>query len=86
VTVATLVGRPCIACLAAPEVPPAPDPGPLREAAALALGALAASEVLRVLLHPGSGGRVTTLALDLGTCDAARPAPTGGCAVCRADA
>ncbi len=86
VTVATLVGRPCIACLAAPDVPPAPDPGPLREPAALALGALAASEVLRVLLRPGSGGRVTTLALDAGTCDAVRPAPTGGCAVCGADA
>jgi molybdopterin/thiamine biosynthesis adenylyltransferase len=81
-TVATLVGRPCVACLASAEPPGAPDAGPLAAPAALALGALAASEALRLLLLPGAAGRVTTLALDGGACHAAEPVPAGGCAVC----
>jgi len=82
VAVATLVGRPCIACVAHRNAAAAPDPGPLAAPAALALGALAASEVLRTLLLLPARGRITTLELVLGTCSAVEPAATGGCAVC----
>jgi adenylyltransferase/sulfurtransferase len=82
VTVATLVGRPCIACIAPADVPAGADPGPLGGPVALALGALAASEVLRLLLLPGAPGRITTLAVDTGACRAVEPTPVGGCPLC----
>jgi molybdopterin/thiamine biosynthesis adenylyltransferase len=82
VTVGTLVGRPCVACLPPREVAVAADPGPLAGPAALALGALAATEVLRLLLLADARGRVTTVALDTGACDAIEPACTAGCPLC----
>jgi len=82
-TVATLVGRPCLAC--ARGVPRGGDEvsgGPLAAPVSLLLGALAASEVLRVLLLPTSGSRLTTLDLGTGTFAAAALEPAGGCPRC----
>jgi hypothetical protein len=61
VVVATRVGRPCVDCAGlgtARGEPGAPF--------ALALGALAAGEALRVLLAPPTAGRVQTLDLRSG--------------------
>ena len=82
VTVATLVGRPCIACVALDGPSVGPDAGPLAAPAELALGALAATEVLRVLLRSAGPGRVTTLAVDSGASSMVEPAPTAGCRLC----
>jgi hypothetical protein len=84
VIVTTLVGRPCAACVD-DDAGNGRDAGPLAAPAALALGALAASEALRVLLCPADA-RVTTLDVASGTCVAARPATRGRCALCGADA
>jgi len=85
VIVTTLVGRPCAACVDDDEAGSDRDAGALAAPASLALGALAASEALRVLLFPADG-RMTTLGVASGACAAAPPAARGGCALCGADA
>jgi hypothetical protein len=52
-------------------------------AAALALGALAAAEALRVLLFARAESRVTVLGLQGGEVAARVPATTGMCSRCR---
>jgi hypothetical protein len=59
--VTTLVGRPCIECAPLPAGGGEPE-APL----AMALGALAAGEALRVVLAPPQAGRVQTLDLRTG--------------------
>jgi hypothetical protein len=82
VAVATLVGRPCHACLAPNALPvPPPAGGPLTAAAALALGALAAAEALAALLAPPRG-RLQRIDLGSGSVYAGALPPTIGCAVC----
>ena len=76
--VTTLVGRPCVDC--APLAAAAREPeAPL----ALAVGALAAGEALRVLLVPAGVGRVQTLDLRTGGL-ASRTLAGPGCAACGA--
>jgi len=84
-TLATLVGRPCIACLPAGAMMPPPGeeaPGPLAAPLPILLGALAAVEALRVLLCPTVHGRLHRLGLRAAAFDAAEPPPPGACAVC----
>jgi len=86
ILVATLVGRPCMRCWGqalAPgelggdrQVPGAAHVAPAR----LVLGALAANEVLRVLLSPPVHGRLTTLGLEGNA--TARDLATAGCSCC----
>jgi len=76
--VTTLVGRPCVDCVplaAAAREPEAP--------LALAVGALAAGEVLRVILMPAGVGRAQTLDLRTGSL-ASRTLAGPGCAACGA--
>ena len=86
--VTTLVGRPCIACFGAyareTRLFPAEGAGRQMPAAPgqLALGALAASEALRVLLSPPARGRLTALSLEDGTGKVTDLTSTGGCTVC----
>jgi hypothetical protein len=84
--VATLVGRPCRRCwlqALRPEELAADAPGDPAPAAALpvALGALVASEALRVLLARPTAGRLTSIDLEHGTA-AARELASGGCSCC----
>jgi hypothetical protein len=81
--VAAMVGRPCPACLDV-DVPLAgrPFPDGLAAPGALALGALAATEALRLLLRPPSSGRLTRLDLVSGAGEAHELASNRGCAVC----
>ena len=79
VVVATLVGRPCGACL--PPNVLAVD-GDADAPAALALGALAAAETLRALLFSPNAGRVHTLDLASGTFDVRVPSVSTDCSVC----
>ena len=84
ILVATLVGRPCPACFQAPprrRDARETDTG-LPAIARLALGALVASEALRVLLAPPATGRMTTLDLASGETGVTDPGPTDGCAAC----
>jgi len=76
VTVATLLGRPCAACVARDADRHAAGP------AALALGALTAAETLRALLDPPHEGRLIRLDLANGRGGTARLETTAGCAVC----
>jgi len=78
--VSTLVGRQCVEC--APLAAEGTAPGaPL----ALALGALAAAEALRVLLAPPRSGRIQILDGRTGGL-AARELAGPGCAACEATA
>ena len=78
--VTTLVGRPCVDC--APPTTAACEPAaPL----ALAVGALAAGEALRVILVPAAAGRLQTLDLRTGGL-ASRTLAGPGCAACGATA
>jgi hypothetical protein len=78
--VTTLVGRPCVDC--APPATAAREPEtPL----ALAVGALAAGEALRVILVPAAAGRLQTLDLRTGGL-ASRALDGPGCAACGATA
>lgn len=79
--VATLVGRPCVACHA-PSAPRAEPAGALAAPATLVLGALAASEALAALWAPPSAGRLQTLALGGGHVASGPLGPTAGCARC----
>ena len=84
--VVTLVGRPCRRCwlqALRPEELETDAPGDPAPSAALpiALGALTASETLRVLLAPPAVGRLTSLDLEHGAA-AARDLASGGCACC----
>ncbi len=78
VAVATLVGRPCVECTPLATASAAPG-APL----ALALGALAAGEALRVLLARPASGRVQTLDVHGGGL-ASRELAGPGCAACEA--
>jgi hypothetical protein len=82
--VATLIGRPCAACLSpgslGTETPE--DLGPLGAAAELALGALAAAEALRVLLTVPAAGRLQTFDLERGVFGGTSLAPSAGCVRC----
>jgi len=86
ILVATLVGRPCMRCwgqaLAPGELGGDRAAGGAAHAAParLALGALTASEVLRVLLSPPVHGRLTTLGLEGNA--TARDLATAGCSCC----
>jgi len=86
ILVATLVGRPCMRCWGQALVPgelggDRQVPGAAHVAPArLALGALAANEVLRVLLSPPVHGRLTTLGLEGSA--TARDLATAGCSCC----
>jgi len=80
-TVATLVGRPCITCFS-PEDAGAAGGGPLAAPATLALAALTATEVLRLLVLPTADGRATALDLATGAATATKLTPTRGCALC----
>jgi len=86
IVVATLVGRPCRRCwlqALRPEELEAGAPHDVAPAAALpvALGALAASETLRILLAPPPAGRLTSLDFEHGAA-AARDLASGGCSCC----
>ena len=83
--VATLVGRPCVACLPRPRfaLERADGGGPLAVPTALAAGALAASETLALLLLPPGQARLYTLAGADGRFTATPLDPTTGCPVCR---
>ncbi len=85
IQVLTLVGRPCMRCwlqalLPAELVTGAPDAGPPPPTAHLALGAVAANEVLRVLLSPPPQGRLTTI--DLAGGATTRDLSSAGCSCC----
>jgi hypothetical protein len=83
--VVTLVGRPCLACLDAGVLPPAAGvEEPLAGAASLALGALAASEVLCALLALRPYGLRTNCGLESGAVRALRLRPARACTVCGA--
>jgi adenylyltransferase/sulfurtransferase len=81
-TVLTLVGRPCALCVATDDDPAPSGSNPLDAPAALAIGALAASEALRVLLAPSNEGRAHVVDLAGGEVTSRALRPTGGCAVC----
>jgi hypothetical protein len=76
--VATFVGRGCIDCT---PLGVAPSGGEAGAPFALALGALAAGEALRVLLAPAAGGRLQTLDLRTGAV-AGRGVDAVACAAC----
>ena len=86
ILVATLVGRPCMRCwgqaLAPGELGSDRAAGGAAHAAParLVLGALTASEVLRVLLSLPVHGRLTTLGLEGNA--TARDLATAGCSCC----
>jgi hypothetical protein len=84
VIVYTLVGRPCVACLGPNrlETRRARRAEDLEAPAAMALGALAASEVLRVLLLSPSAGRTTLVSMRTGQTVATELPATHGCALC----
>jgi hypothetical protein len=81
---ALLVGRPCLACLPVGTLAvEAEEPASaLAEPAALALGALAASEALRALLAPPASGRLHVLSLDDGVFRTSPLAAGPGCTRC----
>lgn len=80
--VATLVGRPCLACIG-DAIPPASSrdvaPGPT---AAQAIGALVAAEAIRVALGLATVGRIQTVDLDVGTFRSQPLERGAGCAAC----
>jgi hypothetical protein len=83
----TLVGGPCIKC-----VPPADRPAPadiagepLVSLGAPTLGALAATEALRVLLLAPERGRRTTIDIESGQIDTRELAPVAACPACGSD-
>ena len=78
--VTTFVGRPCVDC-----TPLSVDAREPEAPLALAVGALAAGEALRVLLVPPAAGRAQTLDLRTGGL-VARPLDGTGCAACGATA
>ncbi len=85
ILVATLVGRPCMRCwgqaLRPGELGDGVAPGVAAHAPErLALGALAASETLRILLSPPALGRLTSIGC-AGTATA-RDLATAGCSCC----
>jgi hypothetical protein len=86
--VATLVGRPCAACLPAGAIPPSPAPSSLPPAlaapAALLAGALVATEALRVLLDAPTAGRLHVLDLAGGAPEVTAVRPSPGCPRCEA--
>ena len=88
IIVATLVGRPCRRCWLQALRPEELDTEAVGEPApsaplTVALGALAASEALRVLLAAPATGRLTSLDLEHGAA-AARDLASGGCSCCGA--
>jgi adenylyltransferase/sulfurtransferase len=85
IVVVTLVGRPCFACCGTEVLPePAEPSGGLAAPAALALGALAASEALCVLLALRKHGLRTHCRLADGEAHAARLGQAEPCTLCAA--
>jgi len=82
--VTAVTSAPCVACVAAPasELDGSSADAPLARVATRAAAALAASEVVRLLVVPGAGGRTHRLDLAAGvfTADAARAG--ADCPVC----
>ena len=83
--VATLVGQPCGACLPAAtlaggDAPPATPA--VASSLALAVGALAASEALGLLLGAANAGRAQHLDVAAGTCVALALPRAAGCVLC----
>jgi adenylyltransferase/sulfurtransferase len=84
--VVTLTERPCPACVdpaVLAALGAAAPAAPLAAATALALGALAAAETLRVLLFARAESRVTVLGFLGGEVAARVPATRGACGRCR---
>lgn len=83
----TLVERPCAACAPADIFPPpsTSDDGPFTSSAALALGALAATEAMRVLVLSPRRGRRVVMDMASGTVEARELEATPGCDACRND-
>jgi hypothetical protein len=89
ILVATLIGRPCVACFGHHPSEGSGDGGRgdlLAAPASLALGSLAAIEALRVLLSPPDRGRLTRLELDRALATATDLDPTEGCILCGTNA
>jgi adenylyltransferase/sulfurtransferase len=82
----TLAGRPCIRCLAPGDHPASGGGGPLAVLAARTLGALAATEALRVLLLAPSRGRRTSIDAESGAVDSRELVPVAACPACGSDA
>ena len=82
VVVATLLRGSCLACFA-DAIPGAPPRG--THAAAMALGALAANEAIRVLLTAPTRSRLTILDVERGTAVVKEIEPVG-CRLCKAPA
>jgi adenylyltransferase/sulfurtransferase len=87
-TLLTLAGRPCIRCIAPADRPALGDEhdGTLAALAARTLGALAATEALRVLLLAPARGRRTTIDVGSGAVDTRELVPAGACPACGSDA
>ena len=84
VVVATLLRGSCLACFA-DAIPGDAAPPRGTHAAAMALGALAANEALRVLLTAPTRSRLTILDVDRGTAVVKEIEPVG-CRLCKAPA
>src|SRR5438874_6569338 len=86
--VRTVVGRPCAACVGSQGVDAwlARPAAHLEAPAASLLGALAATETLRVLLLAPHRGRITRVSMLTGDAFAADLAPTDGCELCEGGA
>ncbi len=80
-----LVGRPCAACVETTPVAAVDAPSLLGDTAAQALGALAASEVVRVLLDRPAAGREQHVDLATGRFAGAALPVTAGCTACGED-
>jgi adenylyltransferase/sulfurtransferase len=83
----TLVGRPCFQCVDPADLPSSAGVAgePLGSLAARALGALAATEALRLLLLPPHGRR-TVVDVDRGTVESRALAHSTTCPACGSDA
>jgi hypothetical protein len=84
----TLVGRPCVRCVPADiiQTATATDGGSLASSAALALGALAATEALRVLVLWPRRSRRIVMDFATGELETRELQPTAACRACRNDA
>ncbi len=87
-TLLTLVGRPCIRCVSPARLHPsdAADGELLASIAAFALGALTATEALRVLLLAPVRGRRITADFASGEVETRELAPAAACPSCGSDA
>jgi molybdopterin/thiamine biosynthesis adenylyltransferase len=80
--VATLVGRPCLACVGDALPPGSGRDAGVGSAGAHAIGALVAAEAIRIALGGVTAGRIQTVDLDAGTFGGRPLEPDAGCAAC----